>query len=1007
MKVPVQLPPMAEPKRSAPSIAPTRAQSGRSGEMDQAQGVLVRDAIVQRATQPATVKPAVDGGYGDLIAATQAPASPAATPTGGKAGDERAAVTPEDEQAMRADVDFLVAKLREELLTQGEEREMLACIERWDARDLRWQSDTRTPGTPYLDRLLFLLKTRTFTRSTASSGWIEQHVNAFDELWRELEDDRLTRFAAIVSHSHKQAASGPSSGPAENFWKTMGKQEAMGGLGFVKGLVMGATGLADAGAGGITAVLKSIPGLGEHVAEAPKVAEWFGQQYDYMGRQAFGKDWDAKLLGNMSAGDIGTKGGQLVWGLVMIGAGNQLQAGAKGMAGATSVMPALEGAARVQRALAVIGTLGSFKGVRESATGMMAVVDRLQAQGKLSAANLLTDQEFLQHAVGIAGAVYGAVSGGGNTGSAERWAATRIGALFEVANVAVHLKAFVDISNSDDPPHVKAARQVDVISDIALALYRAVAQVAGMKDMQSMEAAHERQKAQTAASKAKTTAEPPAPAAEKEVVEKLQEQKPQEQELPEEAPTPKAESAEVEVPAPKAEPTEAEAPPAPKAEPVEAEAPPAPKQANEAEAKGAKETPEGGVASKDRPDTLPEMVAKEALEHLRRARTAKEAEMESLQRQREALRQEYNKATKALREALEERTAAVAKNDVKALQEARERSLEAQQRANSAREALDGLPDDAAFWAALKKLDADIEVEGIKADPNSRGALPCFAAETLVWTPLGPRPISELQPGDEVWTYDSSTDTHHARPILQCHRGRTDAFYCVRTEAGTVRATSQHRFWVDSDAAWRTAESLEPGMRLRKRGFGQIVILDVDRESSPDDATFNLSIEEHHTYFVGPGALVHNAAVDVRLGSGFVIYRATNPKYPDMVYIGQTTELDARGKPRGTEARQTEHQTTAGKKLEGDNRAIQPLSPENKEFYEFMEGATLEPIVKGIATQEQADYLEQRNIDIERKIHGEGKVMNRRNQITSASHMKEVEDRIKADAAVQATGHCQ
>src|SRR6185503_13424715 len=121
-------------------------------------------------------------------------------------------------------------------------------------------------------------------RATLASMWQPQYVNAYDELWRELEGANLEAFRGLVSRSREQKTAGPESGPAENAWATIGKKETMGMLGLVKGLVMGATGLVDAGAGGVTAVLKAvekIPGAKEagfEVADAPKVAEWFGKQ---------------------------------------------------------------------------------------------------------------------------------------------------------------------------------------------------------------------------------------------------------------------------------------------------------------------------------------------------------------------------------------------------------------------------------------------------------------------------------------------------------------------------------------------------------------------------------------------------------------------------------------------------------------------------------------------------------------------------------------------------------
>jgi hypothetical protein len=421
-------------------------------------------------------------------AATTPP--PAETTPG--AGEASGVPSPEDVAAMREDVDFIVAKLGEELLTASEEAQIVARLNRWDRLDEQHIAGS-AQGTPYVDKILLLLKTRSFPRATLSSMWQDQYVNAFDELWRELEDDRLISFSAIVARSQGQKAAGPASGPAENAWATIGKKEAMGMLGLVKGLVMGATGLVDAGAGGITAVLKAvqqIPGVKEagfEVADAPKVAEWFGEQYDYMGRQGFGEEWDTD-----SASAVGTKGGQLVWGLVMIGAGNQLSAGAAGTAAPSAIFPTLEAAKRVQTALAVINVLGSVQGVSEAATGIASVIARLQKQDKLTVANLVGDREFLRNVVALAAAIYGAISGapggGGDTTEAERWAAARVGALLEILGGSDHLAEIIETYFSDDPPEVKNARYLKALGEFSIVLYRAVAQLAGAHDAGAPEA---------------------------------------------------------------------------------------------------------------------------------------------------------------------------------------------------------------------------------------------------------------------------------------------------------------------------------------------------------------------------------------------------------------------------------------------------------------------------------------------------------------------------------------
>ena len=328
---------------------------------------------------------------------------------------------------------------------------------------------------------------RAFTRSTASSFWIEQTVNAFNKLWREFEDERLAQFRAIVGRSQGQRASGPASVPAENFWGTMGKQEAMGLLGAMKGLVMGATGLVDAGAGGITTLLKSAQ---LDVAEPPKIAEWFGQQYDFMGRQAFGGAWDTdKLYGNRTTAGVGEFGGKVIWQLVMIDAGNQL--GAAGEAQAAS--SAFQSAVYAQKAMAVIGIFGSFKGVEEAVTGMFKVIERLQAEDKLSAGAVLTDKEFLEHLVNLVAAIYGAMSAGAGLGSANanataeqqkaaRWAAARIGALLEMTGAAVHVGTLIEVALSDLPPEQKSVAYTAATEKLVQKIVGAVGQMASARD---------------------------------------------------------------------------------------------------------------------------------------------------------------------------------------------------------------------------------------------------------------------------------------------------------------------------------------------------------------------------------------------------------------------------------------------------------------------------------------------------------------------------------------------
>jgi hypothetical protein len=384
------------------------------------------------------------------------------------------ALPPGAEEAIAADVDFIVAKLQEELLTAAEEQQIVDRLERWAGAD----GAAGGGATPQLDRMLLRLKTRVFTRSTASSFWIEQHVNAFDELWRELEDDRGARFAAIVARSARQAASGPASGPAENFWATMGKQEAMGGLGIVKGMVMGATGAVDSGAGAITSLLKT---AGVDAADPPKVAEWFGKQYDYMGRQAFGGEWDQGLIGGFSAGDIGTAGGKGIWQLVMIGAGNQMSAAS----GGSAILPAGEAAKSAQTALSALGIVGGLGGVADAGTGIARDIERLQDQGDITVEAVLADAQFQEHVFALASSVFSLLARS-ETADQKRTTAI-VTALLESAGASTHIHRMFEIRRSNLTADQKQAAYKETIEKLIERLFAAAGAMGGAHDQGAFE----------------------------------------------------------------------------------------------------------------------------------------------------------------------------------------------------------------------------------------------------------------------------------------------------------------------------------------------------------------------------------------------------------------------------------------------------------------------------------------------------------------------------------------
>jgi hypothetical protein len=249
-----------------------------------------------------------------------------------------------------------------------------------------------------------------------------------------------------------------------------------------------------------------------------------------------------------------------------------------------------------------------------------------------------------------------------------------------------------------------------------------------------------------------------------------------------------------------------------------------------------------------------------------------------------------------------------------------------------------------------------------------------------------------LHPGDTVLSYDFT-----AGKVIHCRvaallTNRSDHYYEIGVGNDVIHATGLHRFWVENQSDWVPANKLDVGMNLKLlRGDSLIESLSVRKDI--DTSTFNLRIEGTPNYFVGPGALVHNAGQSpYNWGSG-AIYEATNtvtPRFAGKKYIGKSINPELRG---------GQHRSYARRMLEKND-----LTPEDREFYEFMKDADLKPRVTGLKEGEMLSYMEQKNINLERQGNAEN-LMNRSNPV-SEERFKTLEKNIINDPDVQKAGFC-
>jgi len=148
-------------------------------------------------------------------------------------------------------------------------------------------------------------------------------------------------------------------------------------------------------------------------------------------------------------------------------------------------------------------------------------------------------------------------------------------------------------------------------------------------------------------------------------------------------------------------------------------------------------------------------------------------------------------------------------------------------------------------------------------------AVNSFTAGTLVLMADGSKkPIEQLKAGDKVMAGDAQKGSAKPETIQQVIVGHgLKHLYVIHVDGGTIEATYNHPFWVTDKSDFEWAQDLKPGEHLLLADGRAPPITEI---SHHDEITtvFNLSIQEIHTFYVGPNAvLVHNSCITTTANS--------------------------------------------------------------------------------------------------------------------------------------------
>ncbi|MFE7590366.1 ricin-type beta-trefoil lectin domain protein [Kitasatospora sp. NPDC057512] len=145
-----------------------------------------------------------------------------------------------------------------------------------------------------------------------------------------------------------------------------------------------------------------------------------------------------------------------------------------------------------------------------------------------------------------------------------------------------------------------------------------------------------------------------------------------------------------------------------------------------------------------------------------------------------------------------------------------------------------------------------------------------FAPDTPVLLADGTtKPISEVQPGDEVIATDPETDTTSAEPVTDIIVGSDDRDFTDLTVANrsdptkpsTITSTQKHPYWNETTRRWTNANDLKIGDHLRTADGTTVSVLQARSYHASPRPAENLTVANLHTYYVLAGTtpiLVHN-----------------------------------------------------------------------------------------------------------------------------------------------------
>lgn len=158
------------------------------------------------------------------------------------------------------------------------------------------------------------------------------------------------------------------------------------------------------------------------------------------------------------------------------------------------------------------------------------------------------------------------------------------------------------------------------------------------------------------------------------------------------------------------------------------------------------------------------------------------------------------------------------------------------------------------------------------------GARCSFSADTPVLMADGTtKPISQVVVGDVVLATDPETGESGPREVVAT-LPHLDRLSVLRTSAGDIGTTEDHRYWNATDQAWQEAQDIDAGEQLLSADGDAVTVEGLDRSDEHVAYAYDLTVADLHTFYVGAGdesVLVHNSFCP---RPGTALYNSLNSK---------------------------------------------------------------------------------------------------------------------------------